>query len=164
MGKDAYTLYIKGILGSLEDTVEILDLFYYNSNTYSTNSVNLNVNLPTGAFKLEYDSTPTSRDSSCPYLDIGRSSNDRLLVGQYARAGGNGIIIYQTSSTIHGLPNNSSLNAVNHYTFIYGGSNYKIDRDGENLTVTSTGVHFDKIIHVEGGGGGTLTNIKVHKL
>ena len=31
MGKDAYTLYIRGICGSVTDTVEILDLFYYDT-------------------------------------------------------------------------------------------------------------------------------------
>ena len=37
MGKDAYLLNIKGILGSLEDTVEILDLFYYDTLTIDNN-------------------------------------------------------------------------------------------------------------------------------
>ena len=32
MGKDAGQLYIKGICSSLEDTIEIDDLFYYNTN------------------------------------------------------------------------------------------------------------------------------------
>ena len=87
-----------------------------------------------------------------------------MLIGQFARAGGNGLIIYQTSSTTYALPNISTLNAVNHYEFTYDGSNYTIDRNGENMTIQSKGIHFDKIIHVEGGPGGTLTNIRVHKL
>ena len=33
MGKDAYTLYIRGICGSVTGTVEILDLYYYDSLT-----------------------------------------------------------------------------------------------------------------------------------
>lgn len=37
MGKDAYTLYIRGNCGSVTDTVEIVDLFYYNTLTSNNN-------------------------------------------------------------------------------------------------------------------------------
>ena len=61
LGKDAYTLYIRGNCGSVTDTVEILDLFYYDtltvdkqryttvsgspSLTYSSNGLNVNTNI-----------------------------------------------------------------------------------------------------------------------
>ena len=106
----------------------------------------------------------TTRDLSAPYLDIGRSTNDRLLIGQYARGGANGLILYNVSSGVYPLPSNTILNAWNHFTFSYDGTDYKIDRDGENITVSGTGIHFDKIIHIERGNGGKLKNIKVHKL
>jgi hypothetical protein len=97
-------------------------------------------------------------------LDIGSGTNNRILIGQYARAGTCGIITYTGTQTNYPLPSVSELNTVNHYTFTYDGSNYKIDRNGENITVNGVGITFTKIIHIEGGSGGSLQYIKVKPL
>lgn len=148
------------------ETYSLEDCYYYNSTLYnSVSNTSLNVTLPSGAFKLEYDSITTTRSSgSTPYLDIGRGTNDRLLIGQYARSGTCGLILYTGTQTNKPLPSVSELNTVNHYTFTYDGSDYTIDRNGESMTVTGVGIHFDKIIHIEGGSGGSLQYIKVKPL
>lgn len=150
----------------LTKTFAIEDCHYYNNTVYqnTTTPVTLDKTLPNGAFTLEYDAMQTTRDNSASYLDIGRSSNDRILVGQWARAGANGLILYTGSQANHPLPNNTTLNVWNHFTFTYDGSDYKIDRDGENITVTGVGIHLDKIIHIENGYAGKIKNIKVKPL
>lgn len=115
-------------------------------------------------FSLEYDSIPTTRNYSAPYLDIGRSSNDRILIGQYAKAGTNGIILYSGSQTNKPLSGTSTLNSVNKYVFTFDGSDYTIARDSTSMSVTGVGIHLDKIIHIESGLGGSLSNIKVKPL
>jgi hypothetical protein len=151
---------------NLQETYSLEDCSYYNATLYnSTSNTTLNVPLPNGAFTLEYDSIPTTRSTgSTPYLDIGSGTNNRILIGQYARAGTCGIITYTGTQTNYPLPSVSELNTVNHYTFTYDGSNYKIDRNGENITVNGVGITFTKIIHIEGGSGGSLQYIKVKPL
>ena len=161
-GAGDVTITIK--CGSLTETYTIEDCLYYNTTTYTTSDANLNVTLPNGAFTVEYDSIPYNRNASAPYLTIGRDTNDRILIGQYARAGTNGLILYTESQTNKPLPNNSTLNTINHYTFTYNGTDYTIDRDGENMTVTGVGIHLDKILIVMGGDGGELENIKLKPL
>lgn len=125
----------------------------------------MDVPLPNVPFKVEYDGLQITRDNSASYIDVGRSSNDRILIGQWIRTGLNGIICYTSSGqTNHQLPSNTSLNTWHHFTFTYDGTDYKIDRDGESLNITGVGIHLDKIIHIERGGGGKLKNIRVKPL
>ena len=157
--------YLKPCLVLIQ-TYAIEDCHYYNDTVYqnTTTPVQLDKTLPNGAFTVEYDGLQTTRDNSASYLLISRGTNDRILIGQYARAGTNGIILYTGSQANHPLPNNTTLNAWNHFTFTYDGSDYKIDRDGENITVTGVGIHLDKVLSVENGYAGKLKNIKVKPL
>ena len=165
MGKDAYTLYIRGNCGSVTDTVEILDLFYYNTKTYSSSGEELNIALPTGAFQIEFDFQPLSRTNSSLYIDFGTNTNNRILFGQLAQAGTNGALIYKNGNgTNKYFQSNTNLNVWNHFTFKYDGSNYIISRDNLTITTSDYNISFDKLIHVEGSPNGKLTNIKVHKL
>lgn len=148
---------------NLQETYEVHDYWYYNNNTYSTSSATLNIALPEH-FQLEYDITPTTRSYSAPYLDIGSASNNRALIDQYARAGTNGIITYTGSPSNHPHSDLTILNSVNAIKFIYTGGDYIYSLNDVSMTVANANITFSKIIHIEGGGGGRLTNIKVIKL
>ena len=123
----------------------------------------MNVALP-NYFQLEYDITPTSRSASAPYLDIGSGTNNRALVGQYARAGTNGVITYTGSQTNHPHSDLTILNEVNTIKFVYTGGDYTYSLNDSPMTVANANISFSKIIHIEGGRGGSLTNIRVTKL
>lgn len=145
------------------ETYTIHDYWYYNSTTYSTSSATLNVTLPSH-FQLEYDVTPTTRNASAPYLDIGSGTNNRALVGQYARAGTNGVITYTGSQANHPHSNVTTLDTVNSIKFVYTGGDYTYSLNDVPMTVANVNISFSKIIHIESGAGGSLTNIRVTKL
>ena len=148
---------------SVSETYSLTDYWYYNPNTYSTSSATLNVALPSH-FQLEYDVTPTTRNASAPYLDIGSGTNNRALVGQYARTGTNGVITYTGSQTNHPHSNVTTLDTVNNIKFVYNGGDYTYSLNDNPMTVSNANISFSKIIHIESGGGGSLTNIRVTKL
>jgi len=149
------------------ETYTLEDCHYYNDNTYSTSSTTLNIPLPNGAFQLEYNSKQGTNSSSMPYLDIGNASNDRMLVGQYARAGGNGLIVYKSSNTTYSYPTNIQLNTENNIKFIYTGSEYQYSlNNGSVMTVSDQNITLAKLIHIESGGNSNnwLKNIKIKPL
>ena len=151
----------------VSETYAIEDCHYYNDNTYSTSSVTLNVPLPNNSFSLEYLIKQGATNSGMPYLDIGDSSSDRMLVGQYARAGGNGLIIYKPSSTTYAYGTNPTTNQENTIYFTYDGTNYSYSlNNGTALVVSDKGVTLSKLIHIEGGGSSSnyLKNIKIKPL
>ncbi|MBP3226103.1 MAG: hypothetical protein J6M08_04180 [Methanobrevibacter sp.] len=123
----------------------------------------MNIALPSH-FQLEYDLTPTTRNNPAPYLDIGSASNNRALVGQYARAGTNGLITYTGSQTNHPHSSLTTLNSVNAIKFSYTGGDYTYSLNNVPMTVANANISFDKLIHIEGGSGGRLTNIRVIRL
>lgn len=127
----------------------------------------MNIPLPNGAFQLEYNSKQGTNSSSMPYLDIGNASNDRMLVGQYARAGGNGLIVYKSSNTTYSYPTNIQLNTENNIKFIYTGSEYQYSlNNGSVMTVSDQNITLAKLIHIESGGNSNnwLKNIKIKPL
>ena len=149
----------------LTKTFAIEDCYYYSTTTYGSSSVNINVPLPSAPFSLEYLLTQTRRDWGVPYIDIGDSSNNRMLIGQYARAGTNGIIVYKGSQTNHPYGTDTLLNQDNTIYFAYDGTQYTYKlNNGTPMTVADAGVTFTKIIHSEGGDGGTIRNVKVKQL
>lgn len=149
----------------LQETFVIQDCWYYSTTVYSTGNTQLNVALPSAPFSLEYIIKQTNSNYSIPYLDIGDSTNNRMLVGQYARAGTNGLIIYKSTSTTHSYGTNPTLNQDNTIYFRYDGSNYYYKlNNGSEMTVADANVTLSKLIHIEGGQGGTLKNIKVKAL
>ena len=102
-----------------------------------------------------------------PYLDIGASTNNRMLVGQYARTGGNGLIVYKSSSTTYAYSTNINLNQNNIIHFEYSGTEYKYSlNNGTVMTVQDKDVTMTKLIHIEGGGSSQniLKNIRIIKL
>ena len=148
----------------LQETFVIEDDFYYNLNVYSTSSATLNIPLPS-TFELEYVIKQTNSNASVPYLDIGDSSNNRMLVGQYTRAGANGIITYTGTQDSYPYSSNPTLNQDNTFHFKYDGTNYVYWlNDGTPMTISDKEILLSKLIHIESGAGGTLKNIKVKAL
>ena len=148
------------------ETYSLEDCTYYKTTQYTTSSVTLNIPLPSH-FSLEYVLKQGATNSGMPYLDIGDSSSDRMLVGQYARAGGNGLIIYKPSSTTYAYGTNPTTNQENTIYFTYDGTNYSYSlNNGTALVVTDKGVTLSKLIHIEGGGSSSnyLKNIKIKPL
>ena len=151
----------------LQETYALQDLWYYNPNTYSTSSTQLNITLPSTPFTLEYTLKQGATNNGVPYLDIGNASNNRMLVGQYARAGGNGLIIYKSSSTTHTYSTNPTTNQDNTVWFKADGSKYYYKlNDGVVMEVADAGITLSKIIHIEAGGSSSnyIKNIKVKAL
>ena len=150
----------------LQKTFVIEDLYHYDTTIYSTSSVTLNVPLPS-TFELEYVIKQTNSNAGVPYLDIGDSSNNRMLVGQYARAGTNGIITYTGTQNNYPYSSNPTLNQDNTIHFKYDGTNYVYWlNDGTPMTISDKGILLSKLIHIEGGGNSNnlLKDIKVKAL
>ena len=140
------------------------DCTYYNATQYTNPGETFNIPLPSH-FSLEYILKQTNSNSSVPYLDIGDSTNNRMLVGQYARAGSNGLIVYKSSSTNYAYGSNPTLNQENSIHFTYDGTDYTYWlNDLTPMTVSDKGVTLSKLIHVEPGVGGYLKNIKIKPL
>ena len=153
---------VDGILVS--ETYDIEDCTYYKTTQYTSSSVTLNIPLPSH-FSLEYVMKQTDSNNSAPYLDIGASSNNRMLVGQYARAGTNGLIVYKSSSTNYSYSSNPTFNQENTVHFTYDGTDYTYWLNSLTpMTVSDKGVTLSKLIHIEGGNGGYLKNIKIKPL
>lgn len=159
----------------LQEIFVIEDCWYYDTNTYNKatypdgngymRSVTLDKTLPSVPFTLEFIIKQTDTSSSVPYLDIGASTNNRMLVGQYARAGGNGLIVYKSSSTTHAYGTNPTVNTDNTIWFKADGTKYYYKlNNGSVMEVTDANVTLSKLIHIESGNGGTLSNIKVKPL
>ena len=150
----------------LLETYAIEDCSYYSPTTHTTSSSTLNIPLPSH-FTLEYAIKQADASSSVPYLDIGYSSSNRMLVGQYARAGGNGLIVYKSSSTTHAYSTTVIANVEHTIWFKYDGTKYyyKLD-NGTVMEVADANVTLSKLIHVEGAGYGQnyLKNIKIKLL
>lgn len=165
-GEGTGDIYIKSNVGSvLSDPYSIEDCNYYSTTQYSTSSASLNISLPSAPFSLEYVLKQTNSNASVPYIDIGASSNNRMLVGQYARAGTNGLITYTPSQTNYPYTSNPILNQDNIVHFIYDGSDYTYWlNDLSPMTVSDKGITLSKIIHSESGSGGYIKNIKVKPL
>ena len=87
-----------------------------------------------------------------------------MLIGQYARAGTNGIIVYKSSSTNYPHSQLTTLNVDNTIKFVYDGTQYKYSLNGNEMTVADQNITLSNLIHVEGETGGTLRNIKIKLL
>lgn len=127
----------------------------------------MNVPLPNNSFSLEYLIKQGASSSGMPYLDIGNSSSDRMLVGQYARAGGNGLIVYKSSSTTHAYGTNPTANQENTIWFKYDGTKYYYKlNNGTIMEVADANVTLSKLIHIEAGGSSSnyIKNIKIKPL
>ena len=172
-GTYSYTYNSQGI-GDIElyaktgnitsETITIEDCTYYNTNSYSDPGHTFNVALPTH-FTLEYVLKQTNSNYSAPYVDIGDSTNNRMLVGQYARAGANGLVIYKSSSTTHTYSTNPTLNQENTIWFKYDGTKYYYKlNNGTVMEVADANVTLTKLIHSETASGGYLKNIKIKPL
>ena len=102
MGKDAGHLYIQGILGSLKDTIEIDDLFYYDPQTVNKN----HYQITTGSASLTYSSNG---------LTVKGTTNTDTLVK-------NTVLVlptnYTAELTITGL-SNSQYNTYNYGGFCF---------------------------------------------
>ena len=136
---------------NLQETYSIEDCWYYNSNVLKEyTQIPLNVSLPSTfhlSYLLQQDS---SRSYSAPYLVIGENSNSRLLIGQYAKAGTNGIIAYKPSSTNFPFGTNTLVAPnENLIEFEYGGGNYTYSLNGSSMTVTNQNISLDKLLYVE---------------
>ena len=161
-GDVSFTAEADSIISS---EIYVEDCTYYSTTQYSTSSVTLNINLPSAPFSLEYVLKQTNSNASVPYIDIGASSNNRMLVGQYARAGTNGLITYTGTQTNYPYTSNPTLNQDNSVHFTYDGSDYKYWlNDLSPMTVSDKGITLSKIIHSESGSGGYIKNIKVKPL
>ena len=158
-------LTFKAKLGSLvSETYSLEDCTYYNTTVYTTSPATLNIPLPSH-FSLEYVLKQTDSSKSVPYLDIGDSTNNRMLVGQYARAGTNGLITYTGSQTNYPYSSNPTFNQENTINFTYDGTDYTYWlNDLTPMTVSDKGVTLSKLIHIEGGYGGYLKDIKIKPL
>ena len=148
----------------VSEICSVEDCTYYNTTEYTTSPVTLNIPLPSH-FSLEYVLKQTDSSKSVPYLDIGDSTNNRMLVGQYARAGGNGLIVYKSSSTTYAYSTNPTVNQENTAHFTYDGTDYTYWLNSLTpMTVSDKGVTLTKLIHIENGAGGYLKNIKIKPL
>ena len=148
----------------LTKTYAIEDCTYYNATQYGESSTTFNIPLPSH-FSLEYVLKQTNSSYSAPYLDIGDSNNNRMLVGQYARAGGNGLIVYKSTSTTYAYTSNPTFNQENTIHFTYDGTNYTYWLNSLTpMTVSDKGVTLTKLIHMEGASGGYIKNIKIKPL
>ena len=158
-------LSIRASVRSLVSEIySIEDCTYYNTTSYSTSSKTFNIALPTH-FTLEYVIKQTNSSYSVPYLDIGDSTNNRLLIGQYARAGANGIIVYKSGQTNHPYSTNPTFNTENTVWFKYDGTKYYYKlNNGVVMEVADANVTLTKLIHSESGDGGYLKNIKIKPL
>ena len=158
-------IVISAECSSLTQTYELEDCTYYSTTEYSgTSGATLNIPLP-NHFTLEYILKQTNTSSSVPYLDIGNASNDRMLVGQYARAGSNGLIVYKSSSTTHAYGTNTTPNQDNTIWFKWDGTKYYYKLNtGNVMEVSNANVTLSKLIHIEAGIGGSLRNIKIKPL
>ena len=146
------------------ETYSLEDCTYYSTTQYSDPGATLNIALPSH-FSLEYIIKQTDSSKSVPYLDIGDTTNNRMLVGQYARAGGNGLIVYKSSSTTYAYTSNPTLNQDNTVHFTYDGTDYTYWlNDLTPMTVSDKGVTLTKLIHIEAAWGGYLKNIKIKPL
>ena len=150
----------------LQETYSLEDCSYYRTTSYTNSTTTLNIPLPSH-FTLEYALKQVQTNGAVPYLDIGDSTNNRMLVGQYARAGANGLIIYKSSSTTHAYGTNPTVNADNTIWFKYDGTKYYYKlNDGTVMEVADADVTLTKLIHVQGGDGTSnyLKNIKIKPL
>ena len=164
LGEGVGDLYIKAVCGLFSKTYTLEDCTYYSTTEYTTSPATLNIPLPSH-FSLEYVMKQTDSSKSVPYLDIGDSTNNRMLVGQYARAGGNGLIVYKSSSTTYAYSTNPTVNQENTVHFTYDGTDYTYWLNSLTpMTVSDKGVTLTKLIHVENGAGGYLKNIKIKPL
>ena len=149
----------------VSETYSLEDCTYYNP-TQSSGTKTFNVPLPS-TFTLTYILKQGASNYSSPYLDIGDSTNNRMLVGQYARAGGNGLIVYKTSSTTYAYSTNIPTNQENIISFTYDGTNYSYSlNNGTPLVVEDKGVTLTKLIHQEGATtqSNYIKNIKIKPL
>lgn len=142
------------------------DCTFYDTTSYSTNAQSFNIPLPSN-FSLQFDFKTTSRDYSSPYLLVGADNTHKILLGQYARAGGNGLITYNgsTSGTTHNL-STSQLNIDITFLFTYDGNKYSITDGTNSIDVTAiSGISLTKLLsNSDGGSGGTIKNIKIKPL
>ena len=164
LGEGVGDLSIKASCRLLTKTYSLEDCLYYKTTQYTTSSVTLNIPLPSH-FSLEYVIKQTDSNKSVPYLDIGASSNNRILVGQYAKAGTNGLITYTGSQTNYPYSSNPTVNQDNTVHFTYDGTDYNYWLNSLTpMTVPDKGITLSKLIHIEGGQGAYLKNIKIKPL
>ena len=100
-------------------------------------------------------------------MDIGASSNNRILVGQYKADGTNGLIVYKSTSTQYAHNDKTALSpTVNKIKFHYNGGDYTYTLNNVDKTVSNQSITLSKLIHIEGGSSSSniLRNIKIKAL
>lgn len=132
-GKDAGHLYIQGILGALKDTIEIDDLFYYNSHSI-TSTTELSIpNFPTN-FKANFKIKRAVSGSSGCWLEIGPDVNNCILLGNLSSDGNTGIFIRRYGNYIVQKQSSNELINRNVETVI----EYTLDNGVHTLTANNT--------------------------
>lgn len=165
LGKDAGHLNIKAISGLLEDTVEIDDLFYYNSTNYTSTQTN-SIQLPTGDFEISFEIKPTTRSTSYANVNIGTNDNNRIMIGQAGSDGSlflqikknSNILISQATSTKAPTTNYSLVK----YSYVNGLHTF-IGLNNETITYTDSTADRSIIFKIDIAGN-NLKNLKIHKL
>ena len=142
MGKDAGHLYIQGILGSLKDTIEIDDLFYYNSQSITSTTILSIPDFPTN-FKANFKIKRARSGSSGAWLEIGSDVNNCILLGCLSSDGDIGIFIKKNSTYITLKSSAKELINRNVETLIeYSLNNgvHTITANNTSVTVTDTNI------------------------
>ena len=113
------------------------------------NQIQFNISLPTH-FHLSYEMVQDSnRSYSAPYLTIGENSTNRLLVGQYAKAGGNGLIVYPSVTAIPFGTNTVVSPNINLIEFKYTGGDYTYILNNSSTTFNNQNISLDKLLYME---------------
>ena len=142
LGKDAGQLYIKGICSSLEDTIEIDDLFYYNSQSITSTTILSIPDFPTN-FKANFKIKRARSGSSGAWLEIGSDGNNCILLGCLSSDGDIGIFIKKNSTYITQESSAKELINRNVETLIeYSLNNgvHTITANNTSVTVTDTNI------------------------
>ena len=163
--KGAGDLNIKVECMNLQEIFVIEDCTYYNPNQVS-GSRTFNVSLPS-TFTLEYVLKQGNSSYSSPYIDIGDSTNNRMLIGQYTRAGLNGLIVYKSSSTNYQYSTNIPVGQENLISFSYDGTDYTYSlNNGTPMVVSDKGITLSKLMHQEGANttSNYIKDIKIKPL
>lgn len=136
LGKDADVLYIKGICGSAENTVQIQDVFYYNPQSITTTTILSISNFPTN-FRASFKIKRASGGSSGAWLEVGQNVDNCILLGNTSSEGSFGIFIRQNGSyTAQKMSNNEVLIRNTETLIEYSLNNGVHTIKANNITVT----------------------------
>jgi len=165
LGKDAGHLNIKGILGSLESTVEIEDLFYYNPNSITSSTVLDIPDFPQN-FQATFKVKNPETTGATAWLVVGKDTNTHLFAGQVGYSGTMGIYVrvngsYETSQVQdHVLARNTD----NLITFTSNNNVHSVNYGNVTKTVTSSTITSREYVATSIGSGNYIKDLKIHEL